>query len=658
MIPSQTSQALLGATVAFAYGAAVMAIGTLLLALLVRQRHAIIRAHIGLLGFLWLSFVIGQGILGVAWLILSLAGMLHSTFVWNVCVFGWALACVRLFLLHPWKAQFVERTRATFVALRDSDPWYLWVGLGIAIVALLRGVIALLPPSNDDALRYYLVGAKIIADSHSLELLPFLPPLYGLLPMQVEVHWAALFAISNETAVTVWDYLCALSFLCGIGFLAWSITSNRRVALVAILMMLSTPAFYALMGGGKVDNASAQYYAAAFVWLTLWPALGHRAGILAGLCVGWALASRYTNVIVLPGVILFAIMMTRGAWRASTIDVAEGQLNRSWVSAALMCGIAAGVAGAPMLIKNWLLVGCPLAPQLGCEGTFWASIYRAHISSPYNFSVGDLFFYPFVWTFAVRDGMLGNISPLFIGFFPFLLAYRRFPIVKSALAVGLAGVVSIMTWLLIEPLFLATRFLLAPLALLAVPISAAVVAVEQDPRQGHTVRWPVKAAVAAILFFLLFEGRGVVYTGRYLDSMDSRADRFQSFPGYDVAVWLNAHMQPGQRVGLANYGGYRYFVDPHILLNSESAEEIQWLWEHGEWLNKGLPSSWSPDFWHLYESHGFTYIVVAKHLLQEAISAWPDNSARVPLEVVAMGRDSGVLKIQKQQALYKAVSAN
>lgn len=662
MIPSQTAQILLGTSVALLYGGAVMGIGISLLAVFMgRQAIATVRARVGLLGLLWLGFVIGQGMLGVLWLVLSLAGIFHSWLIWVVCALGWCLVCIMALIARRQDLQVAREIWTGLLSFPSSRSWYFWVGMGVVVVGLLHGVIALLPPWVDDGLKHYLVLAKMIAETNGLEFQPFLPPFYTLLPLQVEMHWAALFAISNETAVTVWDYLCAVSFLSGIGFLAWTLTFNQRVALFAVLMMLSTPAFYAMMGGGKVDNAGAQYGIAAFLWLVLWPALGRRAGIPAGLCLGWAVASRYTNIIILPGFILFALMMIRGTWSVSPIDRAGKQLKRYWVSAALVCGIAAAIAGTPMLIKNWLLVGCPLAPQLGCEGTSWAGIYRVHTSGFHNISLGDLFFYPFVWTFADRDMMLGNISPLFLGFCPFLLAFRRFPMVKPALAAGLAGLVSMMTWWLIEPLVLFTRFLLTPLALLAVPLSASVVAVEQDRRQDRMVRWLGKGAVAAVLFFMLFESRGVIYAGRYLASMDSRADRYQSSVGYDVAVWLNDHVEPGERVGLATYKGPRYFVDSQVLLNSESAEEIQWLWEHGEWRYVGwgriAPSSWTPDVWHFYNSRGFTYIVVAKDRLQEAISAWPDNSAGVPLEVAAMGRDNGVLKVQKPQALYKAVSA-
>ncbi len=652
MIPGQTLQVLLGAATAFVYAAAIMAIGNSLLTLIVGHRRItdIVRARVGFFGVLCLGFVIGQGILGTVWMSLSLVGRLYAGIVWIVCILGWFLVGGGLLALLRRKTPFGP-LRFASLTLRHGQSWYFYTGIGIAIVTLLYGAMAVLPPVIDDALKHYLVWSKMIAVTHKIELQPALHPYYGLLPMQIEMHWAALFAISNETAVTVWDYFCAVNFLGGIGFLAWSLTSSRRVACIAVLTMLSTPAFYAMMGGGKVDNASAQFGIAAALWLVLWPALGRRAAILAGLCVGWAMASRYTNVILLPGLIFFALMVARRNWKAFPVDITTLRSTRYWATETIIAGVAAGIVAAPMLLKNWLLVGCPLAPELGCQATSWARIYQLHTSNLHNLSILDVFFYPLVLTFASRDSMLGNVSPLFIGFCPFLLVYRRSSLVRSAWVAGWAGLASMLTWLLIEPLVLFTRFLLVPLALLAVPLSASLVVAEQDLRRQSGARQLIRGAVSLVFLFLLFESRSVIHAGRYLASTETRADRYESWGGYDVASWLNAHVQPGERVALGNYKGHRYFVDSNVLLNAESTEEFQWLWEHGQWLYGGsgsvTPSSWISDFWLFYTARGFTYIVVAKDHVRDALSAWPSTVVGARLRVVAVGRANDVLKIDK-----------
>jgi hypothetical protein len=641
MIPSQTSQVLLGIVVAVLYAASVTAIGVLPLdAVMGRKGSDTIRSRIGLFGFIWLGFVMGQGILGVVWLILSLAGILHAGLIWIVCTLGWILGTVILLAFRSQAIQAARQLWRGFLSCLHAQSWYLWVGMSVAALALLRGLIALLPTGSGDAITEYLPVAKAIAFSHTLEFQPFVVANNGLLPLQVELHWAALFAISNETAVAVWDYLCALSFLAGIGLLGWSLTSSRRVVILIVLILLSTPGFYDLMGSGKPGNAFSQYTIAAFLWLVFLPVLGRPSVLLAGLCAGWAMAGGYQNVIVPPALMVFAVMLVHSSWRASPLDIAVKPSKRFWVTTILVGGIAAASAGLPMLVKNWILVGCPLAPVFGCQQMYWTAIVREGLAD-LNLSVIDLFFYPFVWTFADRDDMLGHISPLFLGFLPFLVGARRSPLVRPTLMVGVAGLVSMSTWLLfIKPLILSTPYFIAPLGLLALPLSTSVVAVEPEFRHDRGVRWLVRGAIVIVLFFLLFQSRAVVYAARYIASIDSRAVRYESMPeaSYDVATWMNAHVEPGSRVGLANFSIYRYFVDPDILVNSESAEERQWLWEHRDRLS---PS----DLRDFYARHGFTYVVVPKNRIDDSEAVKQDG---VALKVAFVGRNDVVLKIEKE----------
>jgi hypothetical protein len=569
----------------------------------------------------------------MGWLALSLAGLLYARFVWGFCALGWFLGCGMLWV---WKQECAEAVQQIWIGLRSctqSRSWYLWIG--IVILVALRGIIALGPPDVDDTLWVYLPSAKVIAFSHTLAFQPFNTPHNGLYPLQVDLHWAALFTITNETAIQVWDYLCALSVLSGIGLLAWSLTSNHQVAVMAMLMLFSTPGFSDMMGAAKADNAAAQYGVAACAWLLFLPTLRRRAVICAGLCAGWAIASRYTNIILLPALIVFFAMIM-SHFPGHTLSPRANRESKSvWVAYLVVGALAVGVAVSPMLIKNWLLVGCPLSPHIGCQDTYWASIYGY---SRQNLAVVDLLLYPFVWTFAHRADMLGNISPLFIGLLPFfLLAYRSYSLVRSTNIAGLAGLASLATWLLIEPLILFTRWLLIPLALLTIPSSAALVALEEELHYTRASRWLVRSTIFIILFFLLFQNRSIVYAVRYISSIDKRDDKYISKPHYDTAVWLNAHVQQGQRVALKEYGGYHYFINEEILLNSESAEELQWFWDNQDHIN-------IVDAFKFYAKHGFTYVVIRKEHMDNTS---PLIIGENKLSIVFVGQKKMIGRIEK-----------
>jgi hypothetical protein len=652
MLPLQTSQVLLGAVAAFFYAGAVIAIGMIAVqAAIGRRLVTVICDRIGILGLVWLCFVTGQGVTGSAWSILSLGGFFYPLPVWILVLLGWM--CGWLIVLRH-KYHLVQSCRSawnSFLSFVSGQSWYLWVGICVLTLVFLRGLIALLPPSIDDALHWYLTTAKVIATTHTQELMPFLHPYYGLLPLQIEMHWAALFAISNETAVTVWDYLCATSFLAGIGFFAWALTDSRRVAIIAIVMMFTSSAYYEFMGGGKTDNAAAQYGIAAFLWLLLLPALGSRSILLAGLCIGWAIAGRYSNSVLVPAVMIFTVIAVYRASSVSYENRVGPHVRKSWLTIVVIGCIAIGLPVAPTLIRNWLDLGCPVAPIVGCDDTFLASArWLRGVSAIHNqFTrsfldrAHDLRSLPLEWSFAYghRANTLGNISPLFLGLLPFLLFYNRSPVVRSGLIAGLAGFISIIAWWSLFRTFPNARWLLVPFGLLAVYLSSAAIAAERDPRLTLSARWSMRVAIVTLLFFLLFQSRSVVYAARYLTSIDTRHSRYEGTPvyGYDVATWLNTHIQPGQRVALAGWRGYPYFVDPDHLWNSESATELQWLWQ---FCRCRTPKSWTQDFWRFYAERGFTYAITAKERLPQALTVLPTN---LRVEVAFVGQKDAVLRL-------------
>ena len=101
--------------------------------------------------------------------------------------------------------------------------------------------------------------------------------------------------------------------------------------------MFSTPGFYDLMGGTKVDNAAAQYGVAACLWLLFLSPLGRRAVIGAGLCGGWAVASRYTNIIFLPALMAFFTMIMAHAQGHSLSLKALRKTERLDISSSRRC---------------------------------------------------------------------------------------------------------------------------------------------------------------------------------------------------------------------------------------------------------------------------------------------------------------------------------
>lgn len=656
IIPVQTAEVLSGVGIVALYFLVVMILGMgvcrLQVMLPMRKEGSGVFETIE---FGWFSFVVGQGILGLVWLVVALTGKFYPSVVWTISLLAlaWGLFVLRKKMAQKAFAVFQCFRRDLFSAFKGS--WYRWLSGLILGVVVMKGMSALAPTDIDDALMWYLVSPLSIAASHVLALQPYLSPHNGLYPLQVEMHWAALFEMGNETAVLVWDYLCAVSVLVGLGGLAWKVSGQARVGLVAVLLLLSTEGFFHVMGGGKADISGAQYGVAAVWSLLLFPRIGRLAFILGGAFLGWSIASRYTNIILAPAM-YFGVFGVIKSNESFSLSIRQWMVRWSEIiQPVFILGLAALVTTVPMLVKNWFLVGCPFAPLVGCRGTFWAESFHVSSLGRANLSSLDLLLYPFIWTFGERPDMLGGISPLYLGLVPLLLL----PSIRKALTshvslMGVMAVISFVTWMLIGPRILFTRFLLLPLVLMAVPLATAFV---ETVRNVHGSRWvPVvmKSSLVIMCAWLVFDARSMVYGLRYVANADGRESRYAGKIGYDEAQWLNNHVNNGDRIGIAGWEGSRLFLRVEHLLNSESADERQVLWDLRVQVQEPrdivlTAPAWTADILRFYRKRRFSYVIIPNGQVEVLKGIWKEVRPSDPFLMVFVGKRHTIVKILEDE---------
>jgi hypothetical protein len=614
MIPAQTLGVVSGVFTGLVYAAAVLGTGALALrAALGPNRVRDWTRRDGPITVAVLAFVTGQGLSGFLWLTVALVGALDPHAVRLFALGG----CLGLCL--SWRTVLASGHEEQ---ASDNGPgFYGWMRRGIAALLALHGLAALLPTRNDDALMMYLVTPLMVAFTHGLDFQPYVLG-HGLMPLQVEMHWAALFSVSNETAVTFWDYLCSLGTLGALAAVGMRFSRDSRTVTVLLLMMLTTPGFTLLMGVGKPDNAAAQFGLAALAWLMVGPLPARRAILLSGLCLGWALGSRYTAFVLIP------------AWLVLLFRLVSPRL-------ALLGPAAMGVALAwiPMLFKNWLLVGYPLAPLFGNPDSLW--LWRMS-DAAWNLSWVDVLFHPFVWTFAHRPHMLGNISPLFLGLlFPWLLCRDALDVRRSRAALAL-GALTVMTWIAIEARALHTRYLFVGLALAAIGLAPAFVAIDEALGRRRRLQITGRTGLVFLLgFWLAVSGWGAWEAVRYTAGRDRRADRYRRKEGYDAAEWLNANVTASARVSLLGFKSYRYLLRPDILQGSESTAELERTWHAA----RMAPSP--AVLTQLATSGGFSYVVAKRGVIALLVEALPPHRGGPGGRVAFMGDQYAVLALAR-----------
>jgi hypothetical protein len=585
--PAYDPASWLGAVVvALAYAVALAGIGAWSLRVVAGDRWPAL-APTRLAAATW-SFVFGQGVVGVAWLVAGLWLRITTSAVWAVIGIGLLAAALAL----PRRGAATRRLPAAYRVAASA----------VTIIAILGVAGALLPTRNDDALRNYVVMAQIIAHEGRVTFQAANPPMFGLFPLGQELHWAALLRVGNMASASVFDAFGSAATLAAVAVLAASRGLGRRVQTAAVAVMAGIPAYATLAGMLKVDNASTAFGVMAFAALFALRATA-RGALLSGLMLGFALGNRLTDALLVPAW-LFAL------WQLRNDD--EGAAP--WLSAAAGALLSAG----PAFLKNWILVRAPFAPLLGGEDEYWSHAF-AWRALGNNLRWPDVPILPFLWTLGERPMMMGTISPLFLGLLPAAWIFRRAPVVRRAALAGALAAVALGTTVIGQPLSLHTRHHFVALALLAVLVGAVFVRLASALRRKAWIAW---APVAGLLALWMAAGTWRTYEAAlYVTGRRTAGAHYARARGFRVATWLNASIPAQSRVALSRYLGYRSLVRPDILAGSESRSESQASWE----ARGGNRAGYDASEWREAAARGFEYVLVATGDAEHSLAAWPGS---------------------------------
>lgn len=495
-----------------------------------------------------LRFGLGHLLLGSLWTVVALLGAFELRIVLGVCL-SLSLASGLVFAgsVGAQVGGAVERSGG-----RPSTR-----ALLIAAGAALLLMRSMYPPVNDDALRAYLLTPRVVAETQTLAFQPF--NTFVVWPLLTEMNTAATLLLANETAATVFDAWVALALLAAL------VALSRRAGLggfgtgVAVLAMVSTSAFLNLLGASKVDIAGSMHGVLAACFALAGGGLPAAPG-LAGLFLGAAMAVKYSNLLLVPGIV--ALLWWSGPGRS--------------IRVLLIAGSAAALSLAPQLVKNTWLVGNPVAPFLGkmfgTADTYWAISLAGDIGGPADFSWVHRLIWPLVLTFGGHTGMLGLVSPLLLALLPLTLRLGLPEPGQRALAWSAAAVLG--AWFLVSPWgLLFPRFLFMPIALLGVVVGG----VAEAARRVPGLRPALGAGLVLSLLLTLLDLRSVRYSARYALGGMSRAEVYERHESarhwYALARTLNEEASLKDRAYLEM--PYQYFLRLDLVIGSQRAEERQ-----------------------------------------------------------------------------------
>jgi hypothetical protein len=237
----------------------------------------------------------------------------------------------------------------------------------IAVVLLWTAVAGLADITGDwghDGVAYHLLGPKVWLRDGVIR--PLLDNSHTAFPATAEVMYAAFLVLGGAHGPGFSAVLTLTMFLLVVTALSRRAGVDSAGAWWAAAFVASMPAIYAGAHSGFVDVLYAAFVLAAA--RIGFDAVRLRHFLAFGLFCGFAIATKYTGLLALPALLLIA-----GKAAAKSGSPRWRVLEGLGIAVA-----AAMLVGAPVYVRNWILLGCPIYPP----PPLLANIFHAKYISP------------------------------------------------------------------------------------------------------------------------------------------------------------------------------------------------------------------------------------------------------------------------------------
>ncbi len=560
-----------------------------------------------------LAFLLGQGVLSIAFMVLALAGLLIREAVWLACLISLAVGALPL----------SEEVRRLAVYWPDESKAFRtaplrWRAVGL----LLLGALLLMPLQawarlSWDAGSSYFASAKLMALTHEFH---YTSPSYlSVSGFNAETLQGSLILLAGERSGRLLSYLFGLAFVALTAATARILGLSRRAALLAVIMVVTTTATSELMGDGKIDLFGAAAALGSIAALLSYGKSDRRGfAWVSGFLAGLTLLYRPTYVFFLPVIALF--LLYKHETGSGDRPGRAGWLRVLRISIEMIC-----FASIPVLfyfLRNGVLFGTPLVsvPTSTGGGEHMLNVFEIWGQTTALWVIRGV--YPIYATFMTSGAALGTLTPLLLAALP-ILTTSRHPNVPELLK-GLTRVVSIclLGWLLVLPFVQEARYVLALWAVIFVWASAVVIdAVQVEPSRRLDRLMPY--ALALLLLLLLVRG---------LYGIGVTADRplgggpavCTGIRNCGPIVAINRTASPGARVLVL--GPYAAYLRPDLLACSSTVPEIDELRR----ANQDRPA----EFWQSLNDLGFDYVIYNAPYSRDFVQFFDPPIRENPLPIV------------------------
>lgn len=443
-----------------------------------------------------------------------------------------------------------------------------WLIVGLAGGGAL--LLALAPPTAWDALVYQLAGPELYLEQgglrHTLDL-----PYLGF-PKTAAMLFMMGLSLSGPQLAQLLHLTFAGLTLALLPRLLHGIAPGRGGLAAAILV--SVPSMWLIAGWAYVEWITAFWLLASFVLIRapVADSSSSRTTALAGLCAGFALATKYSSL-----------------WMALGLVVVAG-LNRRSVRQLSIFLLAAGAALLPSLLVNWATTGNPVYPFV-FDGLYWDA-HRAQWFSRFGTGLAParlLLAGLEATVFGLEGGYFvghpsygATIGPLLLGLAPLaLLRLASKPAsrpgsMRDLIVIVAAGSAGWIAQLAASALLVQTRLLFPLFPFLA---AAAAIGYDSLGQLSRRIQFVLGGLIAFVLSVALIGYLAQALGGRAAEVVTGRLA-----PEAYLTARLGAHYQAIQAVNQLPAGSQvrflweprSYYCEPTIVCEPDAVLDRWW----------------------------------------------------------------------------------
>jgi hypothetical protein len=463
--------------------------------------------------------------------------------------------------------------------------------LGLVMTGLGLGLLLSSARLGYDAVAGYFSHPKIMAVS---QLPVFFTPKDSFVVSSFHpgILFTVLIQLFGDQSARVLSWVNGVAILLMGLVLGQELGLTPRARLWFLTLMVTSTAFVDLLGDGKIELISTAPIIAAVYWIfrsVEQPTKGTFA--LIGVLAGFAIISRPYNIFLVSFFIaLFIISQAFVQFRTGHFDLKHFMQSVLWMIPPLLA------LGTFHLIQNWIWLKDPLAP-LAHATELSSSDWHRQLNPAYLTLYRLL--YPLTLTFLNSPQSLGNISPLLIGFLPFLLVKRVRENLQFSTLLGrlsLVALLTLLTWITFSFTVLEIRYVLFLWMILFI---AAAQLLESAIHHVEILIRPL-LHLLLIIFLAIMCTRTLLIAVLTYFPLDNTGHSYCADSNLCTLLEaLNQSAAPGDRVLVLH--GYRYYMRPDLFACSSRVDEYSAL--------ETLARQNSPDFWVQVYRQGYKFIM-------------------------------------------------